>query len=157
MKQTKYIVLAVALMLGACTNTTEKVDFSVDVNTIEMEAVGGVHTIRVESSDAWTATTDAPWITISPTNGKGTADCQILIDSALVAEPRSGEIRIQTMNINDDPRRITVSQEGYPYMLTLSESDVELECYDEYDDRHFEITVNRTSISMSRFLIMLLG
>lgn len=141
MKQIKYIVLAVALMLGACTNTTEKVDFSVDVNTIEMEAVGGVHTIRVESSDAWTATTDAPWITISPTNGKGTADCQILIDSALVAEPRSGEIRIQTMNINDDPRRITVSQEGYPYMLTLSESDVELECYDEYDDRHFEITV----------------
>ena len=140
MKQIKYIVLAVALMLGACT-PTEKVDFSVDTNTIAMSAVGGTQTIRVESSDAWTATTDAPWITISPTNGKGSTDCQILIDSALVAEARSGEIRIQTMNINDDPRRIAVTQEGYPYQLTLDESDVELECYDEYDNRHFEITV----------------
>lgn len=142
MKQTKYIVFAAALILSACTPNVENVDFSVDTNTIEMTAVGGTRTIQIESSDAWTATTDAPWITISPTNGKGSTECQILVDSALVADPRSGEIRIQTMNINDDPQRIAVSQEGYSYMITVEKSEVELECYDDYEERHFEVTVS---------------
>ncbi len=141
MKQTKYIVMALALVLSACAPNVGEVDFSVDTNTLELDATGGVKTIRVESSDAWVATTDAPWITVSPTNGRGTADCQIMVDSALVAEPRYGEIRIETINSNDEPQRIRVNQEGYPYLIELDKKEVELECYEEFDDRHFEVTV----------------
>ena len=141
MKQTKYIVMALALMLGACAPNVGEVDFSVDTNTLELDATGGVKTIRVESSNAWIATTDAPWITVSPTNGRGSTNCQIMIDSALVAEPRYGEIRIETINGEDEPQRIQVNQEGYPYLIELDKSEVELECYEEFDDRHFEVTV----------------
>ena len=70
MKQTKYMVLAAALMLGACTPDNPNVAFDVDTTTIEMDAVGGVKTIRIEAGEAWTASTDAPWITVSPTNGE---------------------------------------------------------------------------------------
>lgn len=141
MKQTKYMVLAAALMLGACTPDNPNVAFDVDTTTIEMDAVGGVKTIRIEAGEAWTASTDAPWITVSPTNGRSSTECQIIVDSALVSTARNGEVRIETVNDDDTPRRIAVSQQGYPYLIELADSNVELECYDEYEDRHFEVTL----------------
>lgn len=144
MKQMKYIVLAVVLMLGACTPDQNKVEFEVATDAIEMSAVGGVETIRIEAAEAWTASTDAPWITISPTNGRGSAECQIIVDSALLAEPREAEVKIETNAKGDeDPKvkRIAITQEGYPYLIELDEPTVDLECYDVYDKRYFEVTV----------------
>ena len=144
MKQMKYIVLAAVLMLGACTPDQKQVEFNVATDAIEMKAVGGVETIRIEAAEAWTASTDAPWITISPTNGRGSAECQIIVDSALLAEPREAEVKIETNATGDeDPKvkRIAITQEGYPYIIELEEPVVDLECYDEFDKRYFEVTV----------------
>ena len=144
MKQIKYIVLAAVLMFGACTPDNENIKFDVDTNVINMAAEGGVKTIKIDAGEAWTASTNAPWITVSPANGRGSTECQIIVDSALTANVREAEVRITPVKggqNGSEIKKVAVSQEGYQYLIELDEPEVELECYEEYDERYFEVTV----------------
>lgn len=141
MKQIKYIALVAVLLFGACTPDAADVKFGVDTSSIELAAEGGTKTIVISSPDAWTASTDAPWITISPTNGRGSTECQIIIDSALTANQRTGEITIRNVNNTQEAQRIAVNQQGYPYLIQLDKPEVELACYDDFEERNFEVTV----------------
>ena len=144
MKQMKYIVLAAALMLGACTPDNENIKFEVDTQKIEMAPEGGTRIIRITAGESWTASTDAPWITVSPTNGRGSTECQIIVDSALMNEAREAEVKIETVatgSADTNVQLVEIEQQGFPYVLELDNPEVELECYDEFDERYFEVTV----------------
>lgn len=93
------------------------------------------------ADDAWIATTNDPWITISPANGRGSAQCRIIIDSALRNEPRQGIVRIQNQNDWEERRDITVSQDGYDYAITLDDKEINVSNYAAYDDRSFDVRV----------------
>jgi hypothetical protein len=97
MKQKIYILLALAFMAISCGDDATKVELSVETSNIEMEAVGGVHKVRVTANDRWIASTDNPWITISPANGIGEVTCEFKIDSALTVASRRGVVRIQDL------------------------------------------------------------
>ena len=86
---------------------------------IEIGAEGGTHNIKITADDSWIAQTNDPWITVSPANGRGTAVCQIIIDSALLNEPRQGLVRIQNQNNWEERRDINITQEA---MTTPSRS-----------------------------------
>ena len=57
MKMRDNILILVLALFGvvACTNDGDIVDFKTDVNTLEVEAYGGVQKVRVSSSDEWVA------------------------------------------------------------------------------------------------------
>ncbi len=137
----KYIFLAFALgSFIACTDDKNRVDFALDENKIEVEAVGGVEKIRLNSSERWIASTDNPWISISPANGVGSVECEFRIDSALTVEPRRGVVRIQNLATNEQ-QELVVEQKGFPYGITLSEPEVEVENYDRQENRYFDVVV----------------
>ena len=141
MKYIAYIaVMLGALGLAACADDGTNLPFGPDSKDIAIGADGGTRTIRIESSDAWIATTDAPWITVSPANGRGTTECQIIIDSALLETPRRGVIRFQNQQSRDN-QEITVEQEGYPYAITLAEPEVSVENFALLDERYFDVRV----------------
>ena len=95
MKITNYIpVILCSIALCGCSDAAKTVGFGTDSDAIEAPATGGTHTVRVSAEKEWVATTDEPWITVSPANGRGTTECRVLIDSALTDQPRSGVIRI---------------------------------------------------------------
>ena len=118
MKQKIYILFVLALLAVSCgdDNTTTPISFEKDV--ISMEAVGGVEKIKVTASDKWIASTDNPWITISPANGIGSSVCEFKIDSALTVEPRRGVVRIQDLATWDE-QEIVVEQKGFPYSIEV--------------------------------------
>ena len=93
MKQKIYILLALAFAVVSCGKDTTVLELSVETNNIEMEAVGGVKKVRVTANDRWIASTDNPWITISPANGIGEVTCEFKIDSALTVSSRRGVVR----------------------------------------------------------------
>ena len=142
MKRYSYISLVLGLALLASCTKDNTVDFGTDLQQIEMGADGGTQTIRVSSSDHWIVRTTEPWITVSPANGRGSTDCQIIIDSALTADVRRGVVTIVNQ-ASAEERRIEVAQEGYAYSIVLEDGsdEVEIPNYAIYDNRHFEVNV----------------
>ena len=142
MKLKSYIAVSLcAFALAGCSDDDRKIGVTVDGDAIEIGAEGGMRNIKVTADDAWIATTNDPWITISPANGRGSAQCRIIIDSALRNEPRQGIVRIQNQNDWEERRDITVSQDGYDYAITLDDKEINVSNYAAYDDRSFDVRV----------------
>lgn len=142
------LVMAVAVIaVVACTNESELIDFKSDVNTIEVEADGGVHKVRIQSSDEWVASVGMqsdgkpnPWITVSPANGRGSVTCDFVIDSALTAQPRQAVVSIRNIRTNKE-QRISVKQQGYKYAVEVDRTDVEVKKFAEFGKRYFDVVV----------------
>lgn len=142
MKLKSYIAVSLcAFALAGCSDDDKKIGVTVDGDAIEIGTEGGTRNIKVTADDAWIATTNDPWITISPANGRGSAQCRIIIDSALRNEPRQGIVRIQNQNDWEERRDITVSQDGYDYAITLDDKEINVSNYAAYDDRSFDVRV----------------
>lgn len=134
-------VLAAMLFVASCTDSsTDDVKFSLDRETIDVGTAGGDFDLKILSGDDWIATTDEVWITVSPANGKGSAECKLLIDSALTSSPRQGVVRIQNQNTWEN-REITITQSGYDYALTLDNTNVEVANYADFGKRYFDVEV----------------
>ena len=141
MKITNYIpVILCSIALCGCSDAAKTVGFGTDSDAIEAPATGGTHTVRVSAEKEWVATTDEPWITVSPANGRGTTECRVLIDSALTDQPRRGVIRIMEQN-TWVKKEIAVSQKGFDYLIGIDDKEVTVANYAAYGTRHFDVKI----------------
>ena len=143
-------LLAFAISSVSCLQPESELVFGVkDVDGVSLEngtlnvgPEGGRRVVTITSSEKWVAETQFPWITVSPANGVGSTDCEIIVDSALVAlESRQGAVRFKTME-SDKSQKFTVNQSGFDLILNPAETSIELESYAELEDRKFTIVVN---------------
>ncbi len=143
-------LLAFAISSVSCLQPESELVFGVkDVDGVSLEngtltvgPEGGRRVITITSSEKWVAETQFPWITVSPANGVGSTDCEIIVDSALVAlESRQGAVRFKTME-SDKSQKFTVNQSGFDLILNPAKTSIELESYAELEDRKFIIVVN---------------
>ena len=142
MKLRNYILLsAIALLAFACTSDkTENDAFSSEPISLSFGPEGGVETRRITSDARWIASTDNTWIVVSPANGRGTTECQFIIDSTLVANTRTGVVRIQNLDTWEE-KEILISQDGFPYSIEVETKEVEIENYKNYGERHFDVKI----------------
>lgn len=137
-----YIIFAFALLMGvACSDDKGATGVAFEQDVIRAEAAGGSHKVQLSSSDRWIASTDNPWITITPANGVGSTMCEFHIDSALTVEPRRGVVIIRNLVTNEECEMV-VEQAGFPYGITLKDSEVAVDSYRNPDSRYFDVTVN---------------
>ena len=109
MKKSIYILAALAVGFVGC-QQDPNIEFGLNVNEpLNVEAVGGVEKVRISSADKWTASTDEPWLTISPANGNGSTELSIIIDSALTADSRNSKIYIENL-VSGKTEEIVVNQ-----------------------------------------------
>jgi hypothetical protein len=134
------IASAAAFMAAACVNPNPEIDFGVDTDEIKVGPAGGVEKIGISSSGNWSAMTESPWITVSPANGKGSVECSISIDSALVAESRTGYVRITNLD-TEETSDFAVVQDGFEYQIVLKNQQVDLEDYADLDLRYFDVNI----------------
>lgn len=132
-------IVAVGAMTLAC-NNLEPVNFESDINEIKIGAVGGKRKVQISSNDSWVASTKAPWITVSPANGKGSTKCDIIIDSALLHTERYDEVLIQNLSTNES-YTINITQEGFPYTIELDQKEVAIDNYKRLDERKFKVSI----------------
>ena len=143
------LVLALAVVaVVACTKEPEILDLKSDVNTLEVEADGGVKKVRIQSGDEWVASVAMqsngdpnPWITVSPANGRGSVTCDFIIDSALTVHPREAKVLIRSNTRPDKQQIITVKQKGYEYAVEVDRTNVEVKKFAEYGKRYFDVIV----------------
>lgn len=142
MRMRLHIILAIALFAGvACSDDKDVTGVALEQGVIKAEAVGGSHKVQLTSSDRWIASTDNPWITITPANGVGSTMCEFRIDSALSVEPRRGEVIIRNLETNEECQMV-VEQAGFPYGITLKDAEVSVDSYTNPENRYFDVTVN---------------
>lgn len=142
MKKTIYrIALSAAALVSAfaCVNE-QPVDFEVDTDVIEFAPEGGVKSINISSDDRWVASAQVPWITVSPANGVGSAECRIIVDSALAVTSRDALVHIENQ-VTKERKEFQVRQDGFDYQITLAEPTVNLASYAALADRKFNVKV----------------
>ena len=143
----KYInivsVVLAFLVISAC-QQEEEIAFGVEVGTedgnIKIGPEGGRKTIKVSAQEEWVALTEAPWIMVSPANGRGTQECHISIDSTIVNVERKGAVRIQNLKTGDK-KDFSITQEGFEYQIVLDDPEVEIEDFAGYESRSFDVEV----------------
>ena len=140
------VTLAAAAMMAAaataCTDSEGAVDLGIDTDTFDnIPAEGGQLPLRVSSDREWIASSDQTWITISPANGRGSADCRIIIDSALMNTVREGYVTIRHTDEQQSSRTITITQQGFPYEIAAEKMEVEIPNYADYGTRWFDVKV----------------
>ncbi len=140
MKKSIYILAALAVGFVGC-QQDPNIEFGLSVNEpLNVEAVGGIERVRVSSADKWTASTDEPWLTISPANGNGSTELSIIIDSALTADSRNCKIYIENL-VSGKTEEIVVNQKGFDYIIALEDATQNIANYDVLDKRKFSVNV----------------
>ena len=133
-----FIAIAIFSTIIACVNEPT-VEFGVDTSKITIGPEGGVRTVKITSSEPWVASTQQPWITVSPANGRGTVECKIVIDSTLNwNDVRQGKIYI---NGENDSKSFEVEQSGFGYMIALDNVEKSISDYAELGKRSFKVKV----------------
>ena len=133
------VILAVFAVFSSCKNEPV-LELAIDTDAIQIGPDGGVRTFNVESSGKWVVTSSVPWISISPANGIGSTECQVRIDSALLAS-REALIRVTEVGGDQARQDFKVVQEGYKYSLTLEKPNMEIPSYEELAKRNFAVKV----------------
>ena len=136
-----FSVLTVLSVIISCVDEPAFEGFEPEFGEIsEFGPDGGQGTIGIKSDSPWVATVQDPWVTVSPANGKGSVQCQVMIDSALTVEPRSTKIYVDNL-VTGETLEYEIRQQGYEKMIKVDKPEVNIESYDVYDKRYFEVQV----------------
>lgn len=135
-----FIFLAAALIAVGCQTDKSNDAFTTEGIEFDVEAAGGTVCRTITSSNRWIASTDNAWITVSPANGRGTTECNFIIDSALTTTARRGVVRIQNLDTWEE-KEVIINQSGFDYTLEIENAEVALANYDRLDSRYFDIKI----------------
>ncbi|MBE6241290.1 MAG: hypothetical protein E7115_07345 [Bacteroidales bacterium] len=145
MKRYRILYISMMAAVAAACAPTEEMTFGVDTGfqdgPVLMGPAGGSQTIKVTAPGDWVVITEEPWITVSPANGRGAAECKVSVDSTLLVEQRKGAVRIQSLDASDDRHDFSIVQEGFEYQIALEETSVDVAEFADYDSRYFEVKV----------------
>lgn len=111
-----------------------------DNTQIEAEARGGKHSIVIRSEGEWTVQSEAPWVMVSPANGRGQTECTIQIDSTLTYDERSTKIRF--MSAGNILNTLNVKQQGFEPSIKPQNSTVTIDAYKKRDERWVEVEIS---------------
>ena len=138
----RYIAASVAVLtaVGCATDTTTIHGFEADTTSIDAKASGGKYNVAIRSDKEWTAVVDAPWVMVSPANGRGEVRCEVRIDSTLINDARTTEIRFSSGG--SLLQSVSVNQDGYARAITPNESEVKIAASATRDARHFDVEVS---------------
>ncbi len=146
MKYLNKVIVVLALCAGCITSCKDDDNAGVagglltDKEEIAIGPEGGVEKISVLSNISWVASASKAWITVSPANGLGAADCQLAIDSTLENTARTAQIRFSSDNA--EQKLITITQFGFGKQILLNEPNVEIASSDSYNKRVFDLVVS---------------
>lgn len=145
MRKFKSLYIFLIAVLAAACDPVENLEFNVDTGfengEIPVGPAGGVQTIKVTAQGDWVVITEEPWISVSPANGRGETECKVSIDSTLHVSQRTGAVRIQSLDSNEDKKDFSVVQEGFEYQIVLDETNVDVAEFAAYESRYFEVKV----------------
>ena len=141
MKKLAILFAIVTVFFTSCREEDDGVGaLSVDTNGITVGAEGGTEYLQVSSASEWVAVASEPWVSISPANGVGITKCSIVVDSTLINDVRSANIRFSAFG--ETPQMVTVTQTGFAKQIIVEKPELTIaSSTNSIADRYFEATV----------------
>ncbi|MBM6866504.1 BACON domain-containing protein [Bacteroides caecigallinarum] len=144
MRKIKDFIILMALTAGlftSCKNDDVNIPggLSLEMEELTVGPEKSFQELMVNADVSWLASSSTPWISISPANGVGSAQCVLNIDSTLNFVAREAQVRFTPQG--NEPKMLKVTQFGFGKQILLDKSEVELENTAAYDDRYFDIVV----------------
>ncbi|MBO7194949.1 MAG: CotH kinase family protein [Alistipes sp.] len=121
-----FYIFAISLLAVACSGGGDLMDkepgssenpkgLTLSETSIEASVIGDTRTITLTASSAWSATTNATWVTCKPSKGEaGTHQVEITIKLNKTQASRTANV---TFTSNDLRNKISVQQESSPYFV----------------------------------------
>lgn len=143
MKLCSYIFTALAVLsvMSACVQTQE-IEFGLTGDNFEIGPEGGVIRVGINSSDRWYATTESPWITVSPANGRGSINCKLAVDSTIYFQERDAIVYITNLDDASKNMELSVKQKGFPYIISLNNKEKKIDDFAMLEKRKFSVKVS---------------
>ena len=136
----KLFALITLVAFAACSDNDEQVKgSSLSTETLQTYAHRSENAVSVYANESWVATTDVPWIQITPANGLRSAECKVIVDSTVVQSPRDARVRFTFES--GETRFLSVTQSGYLPTIELKDSIINLSNYGSLEERYFDINV----------------
>ncbi|MEG2179825.1 MAG: BACON domain-containing carbohydrate-binding protein [Bacteroidales bacterium] len=133
------LLAACCLLFTSCEDKEDvKAGFAIDETTFMFNEFGGAGKIKIESDQAWTAATNVEWCMISPANGSGNADCQVLVDTSYLYQNREGFV---TFYSGSKEYQVNISQLGFKKQVFVKENPQSLPHFEFKGKNTFEIEV----------------
>ena len=141
MKRLSILLAIVTVLFASCNEEGVNVpSFELNRDSIFVNPEGGTEYLQVNSTTEWTATSNKPWISISPANGIGNTKCAILIDSTLENGVRGAKLTFETV---EGRYPVIVEQGGFGKFISLKDSAKTIaSSTNSITDRYFEVEVN---------------
>ena len=118
-------------------------ELTVSTTSVSMLAKGETKALSFKATEAWTASANAPWITISPVSGQGSDKSQSITITveANADDARTGKV---TFTMGDLSKEVTISQDGALKIEDVTVSEFISKTPD--DDHWYRITGTITQI-----------
>ncbi|MGN1233665.1 MAG: hypothetical protein ACI4UJ_09520, partial [Candidatus Cryptobacteroides sp.] len=122
----------------SCQEDEKTVGFGIGTDTVTLGPEGGIEIVSLEAEEGWIANSTVPWIVVSPSNGYGSIDCEVKVDTTLISgDVRRGIVRFTARS--GESKDLSVIQTGYDNVISLSSAEVEVPSYEAYGKRYFEV------------------
>lgn len=148
MKYIKYagvLLAAAALSLASCSDekSSPVENFGLDKEVITMGPEGGVEKVKVSATTSWTASTEEPWILITPASGDASTRCHIAVDSTFHSTLREGVVNF---NADGESYRLSVKQMGFEKQILVEQAEegvrtISIPDYIGQGKNYFDVTV----------------
>lgn len=126
-------------VLTACEEKqVEFTGFDISTDKFHFAAEGGSENFHISSDNEWTVESNAEWCLVTPANGIGSVDCQILVDTSYLYKEREA---VLTFYSGSQYKQIPVSQFGYEKVIRTEEKSYEIPYYKELEKAFIEVSV----------------
>ncbi len=142
MKKTISALMIISLLAAvfSCQEDEKTVGFGIGTDTVTLGPEGGIEIVSLEADGGWIANATVPWVVVSPSNGYGSIECEVKVDTTLLSgDVRRGIVRFTAQS--GETRDLSVIQTGYDNVISLSSPEVEVPSYEAYGKRYFEVNL----------------
>ncbi len=140
-------------LLSACDNKDldeNTVSFGLEFEELAAPNTGVSEAFLVSAPGKWTASSESPWIQLSPASGDASTTCELKIDASVLNGSRQGSIRFASAT--GEVKTLKVTQFGFEKAIILSTNDTTLESSAAYGERYTYVTVT-TNVGLTHKIV----
>lgn len=124
--------------------------FELEYESLAAPNTGTKEALLVHAPGRWTASTEEPWLQLSPASGSEGTLCELKIDPSVLNEAREGKIRFASET--GESKTLTVTQFGFEKAIILSTKDTIIESSGAYGERYTVVEVS-TNVELTHQIV----
>lgn len=150
--RTVLFLTAFVVCVASCQKTPEesKMPLALEYETLAASNAGEEQELKVSVSGKWVASTENPWIKLSPASGENPTTCSLSIDPSVLNSARTGSVRFAAAT--GEVKTLKITQMGFEKQIVMSVADTTIASSAKYGERFFLMNVT-TNVNLTHTIV----